>query len=400
MWKRFVAIVTLLALCLLPGLPARGEEPAAGETPVIPAGQAGEVAVLELSLEEAIEMALANNPEIPLSENAVAKAQVAVREAKTAADAAEQVLENPSDIPPGMYDALNSLSAKYVLPRMAEMELTLAELGVDFTKKVLMMNVEKAYYDVLKAEADVANKEAALERAREQLRLAEASVAAGVAARSDVMGAQVGVTAAEVQLATAKNTLDGAMMSLAQALGRDLTEKYVLTTKFEYEPAEEPDLDAYLNELMETNLSVVGAREGLAIAELQLEQVAKVYTPNVYTYRKAQYDRDEAKIKYDQAKTSLELNVRQSYLNLKTAEKAYLLLEENVKFAEETARLAALRYEAGIATRLEMEKAYDQLNETEAQRLSMLYNYNLAKAQLQYGVFIGGGTGGTNGAGF
>jgi outer membrane protein TolC len=111
----------------------------------------------------------------------------------------------------------------------------------------------------------------------------------------------------------------------------------------------------------------------------------------VYAYRKAVHDVEKAKIQLEQAQTDLSFNVRQSYLNLRTAEKAYLLLEENVKFAEETARLASLRYQAGVATRLEMERAYDQLNETEAQRLSMLYNYNLAKSQLAYGIFMGGG---------
>lgn len=388
MWKRWVAMGLVLTMCLLMAAPVWAEEG------VVPEENAEEPPVLELSLEEAIEMALANNLEVALTENAIAKAQVGLREAKSGADQLDQYLEYTGA-------TLETLQAINVMPRAAEMNVTLAKLGADLTIKGLMMNVEKAYYDVLKAQVDVANKEAALERAKEQLRLAEASVAAGVAAKSDAMGAQVGVAAAEVQLATARNTLDAAMMSLAQVLGRDLSEKFVLTTDFEYEPAEELDLDAYISELMETNISVVGAREGLAIAELQFEQVAKLYTPNVYAYQKALYDRDEAKIKYNQAKTGLELNVRQAYLNLKTAEKAYSLLEENVKFAEETARLAALRYEAGVATRLEMEKAYDQLNETEAQRLGMLYNYNLAKAQLRYGIFVAGGSGsGQGGAGF
>ncbi|NLL18101.1 MAG: TolC family protein [Clostridia bacterium] len=390
MWRKWVSLVLMLALCLSMAAPVWAEEETEG---MAPAGNGEEPPVLELSLEEAIEMALANNLEVALSENAIAKAQVSLREAKSGADQLDSYLEYTGA-------TLETLQAINVMPRAAEMNVTLAKLGADLTKKGLMMNVEKAYYDVLKAQADVANKEAALERAKEQLRLAEASVAAGVAAKSDAMGARVGVTAAEVKLTTAQNTLEGAMMSLAQVLGRDLSEKFVLTGGFEYEPAEELDLEAYLSELMETNLSVVGAKEGLAIAELQLEQVAKLYTPNVYAYQKAQYDRDEAKIKYNQAKTGLELSVRQSYLNLKTAEKAYILLEENVKFAEETARLAALRYEAGVTTRLEMEKAYDQLNETEAQRLGMLYNYNLAKAQLRYGIFVGGGGAAQGGAGF
>lgn len=367
MLKKIITILSLFAFCLTVGVPA----------------WAGEQEIIELSLEEAIEIALEDNPEIPLSKNAIAKAKVGLREAKSRATDLIRMMELAGT-------TLETLQGVNVGPRVAEMNILLAEMGAEFTEKGLRMKVEKAYYDVLKAEADFANRKRALARAKEQLRLAQVSVLAGVVAESDVMGAQVGVTNGEVQLASAQNDLDAAMMSLAKALGRDLTETYSLTDKFKYIMADELDLNAYIAELMEQDISVVGAKEGLAITELQFEQVAKMYSYNVYAYKQAQYDRDEARIKYDQAKTTLSLNARQSYLNLKTAEKAYLLLEENVQFAEETARLAALRYESGVATRIEMEQAFDQLNETEAQRLSMLYKYNLAKTQLEYGLFIGG----------
>lgn len=377
MWKRWVAIAVLMTLLLMNITPAMGQTEEASEA-------------IPLSLEEAREIAITNNLEVALRENAIAKARVAFREARSYAEDLDTLIEYSGA-------SLETLQAVYVGPKAAEVNLLLAELAADYTKKGLFMAVEKAYYDVLKAQADLANKEAALERAQEQLRLAEASVAAGVAAKSDMMAAQVGVTAAEVQLATARNNLEAAMMALAKVLGRDLAERYELTSEFSFSPVEEMDIDAYLADLLTKDVTVVGAKEGLTIAELQFEQAAKMYTPNVYSYQQAQYDLTEARLKYEQAITDLEQNVRQAYLNLQTAEQAYRLLAENVKFAEETARLAALRYEAGVATRLEMEKAFDQLNETEAQRLSMLYNYNLAKAQLRYGIFMGSGAANTSG---
>lgn len=377
MWKRWVAIAVLMTLLLMNITPAMGQTEEASEA-------------IPLSLEEAREIATTNNLEVALRENAIAKARVAFREARSYAEDLDTLIEYSGA-------SLETLQAVYVGPKAAEVNLLLAELAADYTKKGLFMAVEKAYYDVLKAQADLANKEAALERAQEQLRLAEASVAAGVAAKSDMMAAQVGVTAAEVQLATARNNLEAAMMALAKVLGRDLAERYELTSEFSFSPVEEMDIDAYLADLLTKDVTVVGAKEGLTIAELQFEQAAKMYTPNVYSYQQAQYDLTEARLKYEQAITDLEQNVRQAYLNLQTAEQAYRLLAENVKFAEETARLAALRYEAGVATRLEMEKAFDQLNETEAQRLSMLYNYNLAKAQLRYGIFMGSGAANTSG---
>lgn len=373
MWKKWMALVSVMALCLFSAAPALGQT---GEETV-------SQEMIPLSLAEAVEIALNNNLEVALRENAVAKAKVSLRQARSTADELDALIEYTGA-------TLETLQAVYVGPKAAEMNLLLAELAAEYTKKGLMLSVEKAYYDVLKAQAEVNLKEAALERAKEQLRLAEASVAVGMAAKSDVMAAQVGVTSAEVQLATAKNNLEAAMMALAKVLGRDLSERYVLTTEFDFAPVEEMDLGAYIAELLEKDVNVVGAREGLAVAELQFEQVKKMYTPNVFAYQQAQHDLIEAQLKYEQAKTDLIQSVRQAYLNLKTAEQAYRLLEENVKYAEETARLAALRYEAGVATRLEMEKAFDALNEAEAQRLSMLYNYNLAKAQLRYGIFGGG----------
>ncbi|MGI6551882.1 MAG: TolC family protein [Bacillota bacterium] len=369
MWRKIVTAVLMGVLVF--GL---------GMAPAV----AGEKEVMRLSLEEAVQLALDRNPEMALNQEAIEKARVGLREARSAADKAKTALD---------FSAANMelLSAAYILPRQAEMNLTLAELGASYAEKGLRLSVEKSYYDVLRAEANLANKEAALERAREQLRLAQVSFQAGMVAKNDVTGAQVALVAAEVELASAQNELDLAMMEMAKALGVDLETRFELTDKFSFSPVEELDTESYIQELMETDLGVVAAREGLAVAEVYLEQVAKIYTPNVYAYRKAVHDVEKAKIQLEQAQTDLSFNVRQSYLNLRTAEKAYLLLEENVKFAEETARLASLRYQAGVATRLEMERAYDQLNETEAQRLSMLYNYNLAKSQLAYGIFMGGG---------
>lgn len=362
MGKKALACLLLIIFSLTMGLPtwAKDEE------------------ITELSLEQAKELALAHNPEIPLSQTAISKAQVGVSEAR---DMARQIETATT------YELLQ---LKYVAPRGATMELRMAEVNGEFTKKVILLTVETSYYNVLRAEAEVANKEKSLERAQEQLRLAKASFAVGAVAKSDVMAAQVGVTAGQVDLASAKNGLDKAMMNLANVLGRPIDEKYILTDEFSYSPLEELDLDDYIEELLTKDLAVVAAKEGLAVAEVQFQQASSIYPPHVFAHRQARYDRDRAVIQYDQAKKDLALNARQAYLDLKTAEQAYGLLAENVEYAEETARLAALRYEAGVATQLEMEKAFDQLRETEAQRLSMLYNYNLAKTQLEHGIFASG----------
>lgn len=459
MLKKSVSVIVLLTFSLLMfggSMPAfaLGEEAddlnVIGIGGPVPIGEKPEDAekkestvpeVIELSLDKAIEIALKNNYEMAINQIAIAKAKVSLDEARERAKDAEKAeegdmgigdgiippgegpiiielpggekIEIPRDQIPDTSDLLSSIAMSFqpssldlargihVGPRAAQMSLTIAEKGADFADKVLRLTVEKAYYDVLKAEGELANKKAGLDRAKEQHRLADVSFKVGLVAKSDVMGAQVGVTNAEVQYLTAQNNLSAAMMALAQAMGEEITKQYILTDRFAYEPAEELNQDEYLKEIMKTDLAVVAAGEGFAVAQLDLQQVAKIYSPNVWAYQKSKLDRDNAFLQYQQAKRNLEINVRQAFLNLKTAEKAYGLLEESVAYAKENARLAALRYEAGMGTRLEMEKAHDQLNEMETQCLAMLYNYNLAKTQIRYGIFPGGAGGaGMGGVGY
>lgn len=339
---------------------------------------------LVLSLEEAINLALEKNPQVTLNRLGIEKGQLAVDQAKSGADKAEDAEEI-------LGASLETAQARYVAPRAAQMQLLLAEKGAVYQENVLKLTVESKYYDVLKAEKALANAQAALERAEEQLKIAEVSFKAGTVAKSDVMGAEVGVASARAQLTVAENQYQLAMMQLANSLGLNLDTRIKLTTQFQYEPVE-IDLSQALAAAKENDLALIQARETEAVKKVDFDQVKKFYTPNVYAYREAQYAYEEARTKLVQAERDLELRVRTAYSNLLAAEKAYQVLEESYELAKETKRIGVLKYEAGVGTSLEMKQAVDNLNQVEAQMLEALYNYNLAKAQFRYGIFQSTGT--------
>lgn len=133
---------------------------------------------------------------------------------------------------------------------------------------------------------------------------------------------------------------------------------------------------------------VIAAREAITVAETTYEQIKRFYTPNVFMYREAQYKLEEAKVNFKQQEQETELKIRHAYLDLQSAEKAYKTLEASLASAEETYRVARLKFKAGVITRMEMEKAADNLSEQEAKVTEMLFNYNLAAAQFRYGLFM------------
>lgn len=337
--------------------------------------------VRSLTLEEAINLAMVNNDQVELNRLSVDKAKLKLEQDKYAAKKLDE-------------DFVTSFDAaylKYILPVISQMNLTLAEAKARLSDDALKLEVEKAYYELLKKQADLQNATNALDRAKEQLRIAQASFKAGVLAKSEVIGAEVLVASKEAALLTAQNEYDKANMSLAKSLGLPLDTEIEPAGTFSFEPVK-IDLAKEIEKGLQNDVEVIGAREGLKVAEATLEQAKRFYTPNVFMYREAEYGLEEAKVTLRQKEKAVELKIRQAYLDLQSAEKAYQTLEKSLASARETYRVAKLKFEAGVATRLEMEKAADSLSEQEAGVQEMLYNYNLAAAQFRYGLFLGGST--------
>lgn len=342
----------------------------------------GEPQVMELSLRQAVELALKHNPQTELNRLSILKAKVALDEAKSTA----KKMEDAEDFLGATYE---TAQARYVAPRAAEMGVKLAELGGTFQENLLKFNVESSYYGVLKAEAGLANARASLDRAREQLRLAQAGYEAGTLAKAEVMGAQVLVAAAEAEVTAAVNAREVALMKLNKALGQDLQQQVRVTDRFAFQPAEFK-LEEVLAATRENDPGLAAAMEQVAVQEVKFAQAKRFYTPNVYAYRNAEYDLEEARVKLAGKERDLEFSVRQASLNLQAAAEAYRVLEQNVEVARENLRVANLKLEAGVGTRIEAQRAAEDLQKMEANMLGAIYDYNLAKAMLQYRIFAGG----------
>lgn len=331
---------------------------------------------ISLTLEEARELALKNNDQVELNRLSIDKAKLKY----------EQDRFNAKKIDEKYVTSYEMAVGKYVLPLASQVGVVMAEAEVQLKEQMLKLEVESNYYELLKQKAALANAQSALDRAQEQLRIAKESLKAGVIAKSEVIGGEVLVAAKEAAVVKAQNDYDKAVMELAKSVGLELDVKLTTADEFTFKPLA-VNLTEELEKVLEKDISVLGAREGLKVAAKTFDLASKYYTPNVFMYREAEYNLEEAKVKLKQSETAAELKVRKAYLDLQSAEKAYHTLEKSLASAKETYRIAKLRFAAGVATRLEVEQAEGSLSEQEASVMEMLYAYNLAAAQFKYGLF-------------
>lgn len=89
-----------------------------------------------------------------------------------------------------------------------------------------------------------------------------------------------------------------------------------------------------------------------------------------------------------QARESVELEVRQDYLNVLSYREQIRAAEASVAQAEEAYKIATVRYQSGVGINLDVLDAELQLNTARTNYITALYNYNIGLATLEHAMGI------------
>lgn len=274
---RRAAGISLVAL--LAALPAVAQEaPATGPA---------------LTLEQALEAARENNPELLTRRNEAVSTRSALRQSRAdflpsasanlgfgyTAPGVQRYQSRVLGEDPAYYSSDWSVGLSYQLsgaklmqPRIARAQHTAAERRIEGFEANLESQVAQQYLTALQAldQAEQAARE--VERTTEHERLAEARLQVGAGTPLDVRRAQVERGTAEANRLQAENTYETELLRLGQLVGALLPEGTRLTTRFAlFEPTWDADAlaaDALVNnpELLAARASVNAARTGVRAA--------------------------------------------------------------------------------------------------------------------------------------
>lgn len=342
----------------------------------------GQAQSMKLSLQEAIDTAIKNNSQIGVQQLQVEALDVSIQEIDSKVRSLKDV-----DF---AYQNQDYYMATEIAPAKAKAAREMAGKSLEYTKNSIAYGVEAAYYGVLKAEKNLEFAKASLERVNTQYKNAQASFKRGSVAKLDVLSAEAAVKSAEVTVKQAENGVVSAKMELCQLMGVPLTTELTLTTSLTPRTAGNIDLGAAIEKALDTDVTVANAKLTMENSKLDFDTTAYSYASKTYSYLKDEASYKGTVLQYDEAKKTLEKNVRNAYSNLATTAGNMEGLNKSLELAKESYRLTVLQYDMGMATTYDVQGAEASLRQAELGWLDAIYNNNLANAKFTYGVYSGG----------
>jgi len=421
--------INKLAVCLAAMLLLTGIALAAPET----AGMAK-----ELALEEAVRMALTNNPsgKIAVFEYEAAKGALTSARSyrwftisaqhKDARSLSAPSTLNPNPVETDQYSNNASLnwtlwSGNRVESQVSQAKLSLdsSQWGIAKARQQLKYDATDAYFKFMAARDNVKLNQESVERLERYLQDVKLQFEVGVVAKVDVLRSEVELAKAKQSLIEAQNTYNLTMANLNNIIGLPLTTELNVKGDLSYDHYEKAlafCVDAALRqrpEISQYTDAAKSAQEAITIAKSgYLPTVSAVYNAGWYDSKFAGGDNynwsvylltswtlfdsgltagkvkqavegyKKAQEQLKQTVDSVQLDVRSTFLSLKAAEQSIATSSSAVGLAEEDYKIKVIRYQAGVGTNLDVLDAQVALTTAKNNYLKAMYEYNNFRAKL------------------
>jgi outer membrane protein TolC len=395
-------------------------------------------AAKELALDEAVRMALTNNPsgkiavfEYEAAKGALTSARsyrwftISAQHKDMRSLSAPSVL-NPNPVETDQYSNNASLnwtlwSGNRVESQVSQAKLSLdsSQWGIAKARQQLKYDATDAYFKFMAARDNVKLNQESVERLERYLQDVKLQFEVGVVAKVDVLRSEVELAKAKQSLIEAQNTYNLTMANLNNIIGLPLTTELNVKGDLSYDHYEKAlafCVDAALRqrpEISQFTDAAKSAQEAITIAKSgYLPTVSAVYNAGWYDSKFAGGDNynwsvylltswtlfdsgltagkvkqavegyKKAQEQLKQTVDSVQLDVRSTFLSLKSAEQSIVTSSSAVGLAEEDYKIKVIRYQAGVGTNLDVLDAQVALTTAKNNYLKAMYEYNNFRAKL------------------
>lgn len=398
-----------------------------------------------LTLKQAIQTALKEHPRLKRAEYAIEAAEARVKQARSgyypqigAAGLAKQGLSGAAASALGLKGLVASPfyrdigSSGHIFQNLYDFGRTSHQVRADRfiadslresareQKAKVILQVERAYYSVLRAERLIKVAEKTVEQRKRIARQAEVYYTAGLKSKLDADLAQINLSEAELDLVGARNALRIGFANLNNAMGVKRPVRYALE-----DPTIPVEAPKALDDLIAASLRHRPELRALDVRIEALEEVVKRaeskrkpkfaafwsggwvrfsqlslgrlmvgafgFDLPIFTGGYLRGEIDEAKAELGQANAlreelaqNIRLEIEEAYAGLLNEIETVKTSEPLVRQARDALRLAQVRYKVQLGSFLELAQAELAMTNAEIKYARALYNYKMAEAQLQY----------------
>jgi hypothetical protein len=347
--------------------------------------------VLELSMNDAIKMAIEANIEMWEIDKSIGELQDLKGQGNDFKELYEELNEGP--LLPGSsgYDYVTLiLSKNNFFSKNAELRTEELQKGKEQLLKGIEIDTVSTYYKVLVAEKTIEINQSKLNKANEQLRVVNLKFNNGSSTKAEVLNAEMAVQQAKTDLDSAIDDLNIAKLDLLNKIDLPFTQEIVLTDiELSYIPTTELDLDKSIETAKVERLEIITAENNLELQKIETHAYKSYYTSNLWQNKVYTKKLEDAEINVPRAYKDVELDVRKSYLNLVKAERSLVNMDKTVELAKEAARINKLLYDNGMATNLDVLEANTGLAQAEIGHYQLLAVYNINKLMFDNSNILG-----------
>jgi outer membrane protein len=307
-----------------------------------------------------------------------------------------------------------------------------ADFRLTAAERVVIRDVKRSYFEALKQRKLLDVSERQLEARRQDFAVTEQRYRIAASSRSDLLGAEIDLSDAELRVLDSEDALSRALRQLQVTLGVPVTNTdagSMALVDVERVPDAEPlDADLLVSNALVANPNLLALREDERAASRDLWSAKSSYLPRIdlgYSLgRSKELGQDESLLDFDPANTSdgfviqgswsvfsgftrkrqtaqadrlrrqavaqltadqllLEKDVRDLVKELKRRSQRLVIIERNVSLAGERLSLAREQYRLGSIPYFNLQQAIDRLTLTEQSLFQERYDYLIGWASLE-----------------
>lgn len=305
----------------------------------------------------------------------------------------------------------------------AKNQLRSSELGLKTAIEVVEFETSRDYYGLQNADAQVEIEEASVEDASQTLKDAQLLEKAGLGTRFDVLRAEVELAQAQQRLSTANANQNISRRQLAETI--NVSHDTDLSTADKIEEAgtwefslEESIVQAFENraelEQLLLQKDIAGEQRSLALSQVRPNLSANAsyginndfedddidFNDNYQVglslqwrlfdggaaraaARQSEKDGEIAEVQFTNQRNQIRFAVEQAFFQLESNKNNIGTATKEVELAEESLRLARLRFSAGVGTQTDVIEAQTQLTTARGNLVSSIIQYNQSFIDLQ-----------------
>lgn len=302
-----------------------------------------------------------------------------------------------------------------------------AKLSIYDARDLVVLTVGNAYLTCIADKARIDAQQAQVDTSKVSLDQAINNHKAGTSPLLDELRARVDYQTQQQALITDQNEYDKDRIALARTIGLPLEQKYELTSPEPYAQLDNLNPDTAVKQALDARSDLKAMREQLATAEHARKAATDERLPvidfngdygdigvnvanshgtgsatgtltmPVFEEAKLRGDAKQAQSQLDQERAKLSdlqgqigADVRDSILDIQSAQKQVEVAQSNVALAREALDESQQRYKAGVDDNLAVSQALASLAQANTQYVDSLYEHNIAKLSLARALGVAG----------